>query len=460
MNPEETAEGRAAASPAPAAPEALVAARGSDTTAAEGQVPTSSGLRPSLPTRLFFGAWKLWFGSLLSTFFLGSFVVIGWAARAARREALKNWWRRSPQRAAGGRFEDFAVGEAATAEFARWPNWILGVRRRGTGWQPVLHLPPAGPEAGAPPKPRRLHRLLGGLAANVKLGVQMAFNTWVLTLPGCLLWAVAWYAGWQNSFNKGYEHAWFGPSIFLLGMLLFSAAMLYVPLAQARQASTGDWRRFYDFRVVWKLVRRRWLASLGVAFAWAFVSGLVLILKLAPMFAQYLPQFADATPAVALKASQNFFAFAALFLFPAFVALRLLAARVYARGLCDAWQAGALGEDALGEAEWHALRRLGLLTPRPAPGRRWFVRLAAWLATRAGQMTAAAVVFAGWFVLSFFVTVSEFINKTEHGRGWWNQPMVQLPWFDYTPGRLRAAAKHDRSTPEETAAPAAAPEAP
>jgi hypothetical protein len=418
------------------------------------EVPVA-GPRPNLPARFFFGAWKLWFGSILSTFFLTSFVVVGWAARAARREALKTWWRRSPQRAAGGRFEDFAAGDAATAEFARWPNWILGARACGTGLQPVLHASPSS--AGAPPRPRRLHRLLGGLVANVKVGVPMALNVGLLTLPAGLLWAVAWYAGWQNSFNKGYEHAWFGPSVFILGMLLFSAAMMYVPLAQARQASTGDWRRFYDFRVVWRLIRRRWLATLGVAFAWAFVTGLVLILKLAPMLAQYLPEVAALPPAEAVKTSQSFFGFAALFLFPAFVALRLLAARVYANGLRDAWQAGALGEDALGEAEWHALRRLGLLTPRPAPERVWFVRLAAWLATRAGQVTAAAVVFAGWFVVSFFITVSEFINRTEMGRGWWNQPMIQLPWFDYTPGRLRALAKEAAAGNPAPKAPAAAP---
>ncbi len=448
MNPEAATEGRASVSPQPFPPASDVPVAG----------PRLSWLR-----RAGFGLWKLWFGSLLSTFFLGSFAVIGWTARAARREALKTWWRRSPHRAAGGRFEDFAAGDAATAEFARWPNWILGARPCGTGLQPVLHPPSeaaaAGPEARASRKPALFHRLLGGLVANVRLGVQIAFNTWVFTLPGCLLWAVAWYAGWQNSFNKGYEHAWFGPSVFILGMLLFSAAMLYVPLAQARQACTGAWRRFYDFRVVWRLIRRRWLAALGVAFAWAFVSGLVLLVKVAPFLAQYDPKLMDLTPAAALEVSRNFFALAALFLFPAFVALRLLAARVYANGLRDAWQAGALGEDALGEAEWHALRRLGLLTPRPAPERVWFVRLAAWLATRAGQVTAAAVVFAGWFVLSFFVAVSEFINKTEHGRGWWNQPMIQLPWFDYTPGRLRAAARQENA-PEMTAAPTGAAEAP
>lgn len=153
MNLDAATEARTPAAPQPSPPAA--------------DVPVA-GPRPSRLRRGFFGLWKLWFGSVLSTFFPCSFVVIGWTARAARREALKTWWRRSPLRAGGGRFEDFATSDAATAEFARWPNWILGAPWRGAA-------------------STLLHRLLGGLVANVRLGVQMAFNTWVLTLPGCLL---------------------------------------------------------------------------------------------------------------------------------------------------------------------------------------------------------------------------------------------------------------------------------
>jgi len=269
----------------------------------------------------------------------------------------------------------------------------------------------------------------------------MAFNTAVLTLPGCLLWSFSWFAGWQNSFNKGYEHAWFGPTLFILGMLLFTAAMAYVPWAQARQASTQDWRRFYDFRLVWRFIRRHWLASVGLALAWAGASGVVLIVKLLPAVAQYVPYLADLPASEAVQVSHRFFALMALGLFPLFVGLRLLAARVYANALCSAYQAGVVTEDDLGEVEWHALRRLELLTPRPVPPRQGFVRLARWLATRTGQITAGAAVFVIWFGLSFLVIVSEFFSKSELGRGWWNQPMIQLPWFDYTPNRLREAAQ-------------------
>jgi len=375
--------------------------------------------------RYLVGAGQWIIGSLFSTFLLFSVLVVGWTARAAQREVLKSWWRRSPVRQRNGSFAEFAAEDPATSGHAAWPTWFAG----------------AGPGASSDAGRLRtfLRRRLGGLGRNARLGVQMIFNTWVLTLPGCLLWAVAWFGGWQNSFNKGYEHAWFGPTVFLLGMLLFSAAMGYVPLAQARQASTGDWRRFYDFRLIWRLVRRQWLASLALAVVWAGASGLVLLVKLMPQIAQYIPSLMDRPPAEVVSISQQFFAVMALGLYPLFVGLRLLAARVYAHALRTGYQSGALTEDDLGDAEWHALRRLELLVPAPLPERRWFVRLAAWLATRTGQVAAAAAVFAVWFVFSFLVVVSEFAAITEYGRGWCNQPMIQLPWFDYTPMRARNA---------------------
>ncbi|MFN0066655.1 MAG: hypothetical protein ACKVYV_03365, partial [Limisphaerales bacterium] len=217
--------------------------------AASGPV-APAGRRPGLPARLFFGAWKLWLGSVLSTFFLGSLAVIGWTARAARREALKSWWRRSPQRSAGVRFEDFAAGDAATAEFARWPNWVLGAPASRPTRQAA---PPSRPGDDTPARPRLLHRLVGGGFANLRLGVQMAFNTWVLTLPGGLLWAVAWYAGWQNSFNKGYEHAWFGPSVFICCNCRTSSAPAPITLGSFSGRITswigGPSRRMWTFHV-------------------------------------------------------------------------------------------------------------------------------------------------------------------------------------------------------------------
>lgn len=365
-----------------------------------------------------------WFvGAFFSTFFVLSVLVVGWATRAAQREVLRTWWRRSPVRRQTRDFAEFAAADSATRDHAAWPTWFAGSRNsdpasvgRTRSW---------------------LRSALGGSVLNARLGLQLLANTWVLTLPGCLLWAVAWFAGWQNSFNKGYEHAWFGPTIFVLGMVLFSAAMAYVPLAQARQASTGDWRRFYDFRIVWRLVQRQWLSSLALAVVWAGACSLVLLVKLMPQLAQYAPTLTDRPMAEMAAVSQRFFGVMALGLFPLFVGLRLLAARVYADALRSGFQSGALTEDDLGEAEWQALRRLDLLTPLPVPECGRWVRLAAWLATRTGRLAAGTAVVLIWFAFSFLAMVSEFAAISDYGRGWWNQPMVQLPWFDYTPARLR-----------------------
>lgn len=376
-------------------------------------------------------------GAFFSTFFVLSVLVVGWTTRAAQREVLRTWWRRSPVRRQTRDFAEFATADPATRDHAAWPTWFAGSRSADPALVGRLR--------------RWLRRTLGGAALNARLGLQILANTWVLTLPGCLMWAVAWYAGWQNSFNKGYEHAWFGPTIFVLGMILFSAAMAYVPLAQARQASTGDWRRFYDFRIVWRLVRRQWLSSLALAVVWAGACSLVLLVKLMPQFAQYLPNLTDRPMAEMAAVSQRFFGVMALGLFPLFVGLRLLAARVYAEALRSGFQSGALTEDDLGEAEWQALRRLDLLTPMPVPERSRWVRLAAWLATRTGRIAAGMAVFLIWFTFSFLAMVSEFAAISDFGRGWWNQPMVQLPWFDYTPARLRQGDEVD-SLPAKDAA--------
>src|SRR2546429_8683233 len=87
-----------------------------------------------------------------------------------------------------------------------------------------------------------------------------------------------WYDGWNNSFNKGYEQFSVGPGVSVLGILLFITAMLYVPMAQARQAVTGNWRCFYQFRLIRTLVRRRWFACFGLAALYALCSLPILVL--------------------------------------------------------------------------------------------------------------------------------------------------------------------------------------
>jgi hypothetical protein len=73
-----------------------------------------------------------------------------------------------------------------------------------------------------------------------------------------LLWLFAWFAGWNNSFHKGYELAFVGPAAGWLGVALFISDMLYVPYAQVRHAVSGERRRFFELGL---LRRLRWAGA-------------------------------------------------------------------------------------------------------------------------------------------------------------------------------------------------------
>jgi hypothetical protein len=399
------------------APDAPVAVR---------PTPGISGRIRSVATAL----WSLGFGAFCGLSFLLSFLVVGWAQRAARREVLKTWWRCRRGPLAGETFAEFAEADGGTAELARWPGWLLAQRR--VGWRGGSFRSIA---AG----------LLGSLGENARLGVQAAFNTAVFVLPGTLLWAVGWYAGWLNSFNKGYENYYVGMSLFGVGTMLFVAAMFYVPMALARQASTGDWRSFYQFGLVRRLIRRRWLANFSLAVLALGLSVPLLILKTMPGF---WPQLNEAllnlSAGEQLRRLERYYFLVSLYGVSAFLIFRLAAARLYARAMLQGVQAGTVTPEELADGEWQALHRLGLLAPRPEPARHWAWRLLRWLGTRAGRITAGMATLLVWLAFVLNVMTHEFFNYHAAGRGWWNQPLIQLPWFDYTPQHLREAAKAER----------------
>ncbi len=371
--------------------------------------------------------WRLGFGAFCGLSFLLSFLIVGWVQRSARREVLKTWWRCRRQPRAGETFVIFAEADGATTDQARWPNWILA--QQNGGWRGGSFRSVA---AG----------LLGSLAENARLGVQAAFNTAVFVLPGTLLWAVGWYAGWMNSFNKGYENYYVGMSLFGVGTALFVAAMFYVPMALARQASTGDWRSFYQFGLVRRLIRRRWLANFSLAVLALALTFPLLIFKSLPVFwPQMSEALQDLSAVEQLRRLERYYFVVSLYGVSAFLILRLAVARLYARAVVDAVQSGAITPEELADGEWQAMHRLGLLVPLAQPTQHWAWRLLRWLGTRAGRTTAGFATFLVWLAFVLNVMTHEFLNFHAAGRGWWNQPLIQLPWFDYTPQHLREAAK-------------------
>jgi hypothetical protein len=362
----------------------------------------------------------------------GAIMIVGWSYRLAQRSALRYWWSRSEHRQRGTRLADHLAQHDPAHEHVHWPNWFAhqnfreAIRRKeGTTtaaylWQLVK----------AP---------LHSLGVNLKLGVQGIFNTWVLTMPACILWLFAWYDGWNNSFNKGYEQAPVGPLTGILGIVLFIGAMLYVPLAQARQAVSGDWRSFYHFSFVWGLVRRHWLACLllaGISSAFFFP---VMIMKTAPMFFGMKEPFASMTDAQALKVLNSYFFWCAFLVLPLYIYLRVLAARIYARGVLHGIQTGEIKLADLAPRESVELQRLNLIQVNPPRSRHVLLRVA-------GSTTSLALFSAGIFATALILFTFAFQNfvsaffKYDQALGWLNQPLVQLPWFRYIPPRIQNPA--------------------
>jgi hypothetical protein len=394
-------------------------------------IPATRRSASSRVFRILLAPVKLFWGMAFCQGLAGSILVVGWTYRLAQRSALKFWWARSGE--GRGTFQDFLAGDPETTVHQGWPNWFWRQDARDT-----LKRPEGMSLA------RFCGRLLSAPVAsfwsNYWIGLKGILTTWTLTLPACVLWWFGWYDGWNNSFNKGYEQAPVGPLISIAGIFLFIAVMCYVPLAQARQAVTGEWRSFYEFRLIWSIVRLRWLACAGLALFYALLALPLNILKTMPMFfLQNHPEFADLAAPQLLKILNGYFFWCALVMFPAFVVLRLAAARIYASGLLSLVRAGRVPAGVLTGLEGGALRRLGLLEARPEPARHRLVRLVTWAGTRVGRTVSRVALVLIWFGFVAQIYVNEFLHY--HGAGGWlNQPLVQLPWFHYLPARLKNPA--------------------
>jgi hypothetical protein len=374
---------------------------------------------------------KFLWGMLFCQGLLGSILVVGWSYRLAQRAALRSWFSRSSRPQSRAAFGEFLADQDFSRHHADWPNWFLQQDFRDVVAQPL--------KSGLA---TRLVVLLRGLVhslwLNFRIGLRGILCAWALTLPAGVLWWFGWYDGWNNSFNKGYEQAAVGPLISVLGIVWFIVAMFYVPLAQARQAITGEWRSFFDFRFLWRLARANRLACAGLALLYCAFAVPLNILKVTPMFwPQMNPALADLSATRALSALNHYYFWCALVMFPAYVALRVVAARIYAAAVLRTVQLGQTTDASLHRVEREALDRLGLLELRLKPQRSALVRFVTWSTTRVGRVVATtALIFLGFaFVAQIYI--SEFFCY--HGAlAWLNQPLVQLPWFHYVPAGLKS----------------------
>ena len=399
------------------------------------------------------GSTRSWFwgpmgwvlGAVLMQHPAGALVVAGWLQRYLQRAVYRRWWKRCRGRL--GRFDDFVAEEPVLRDFRRLPNWVMA-QNHGEPWR-------LSPAVG------RIRWRVGGwlesLGRNLGAGIQVVGNVGVLLMPSGVLWAAGWWGGWQNSFHKGYEQFWVGPLLFWFGIGLFLAAMMYVPMAVARQAATGRWYSFWEGRIVWTLVKSSWLPTAWVAGIFAAANVAVMGLKSFPQFlpevriSELAKQGLDPTEAFhrgiekfdwsnlsgpeALGILNVYYFGASLVVFVVLILLKRLLGWLYSGAVLRAVRLGTLGEEQLSDVEWRLLRALGALEVQEPRGRPWVVRVVAWAGSKLGRSLCGAVTVLGWFAFVISIVVSEFL--TYHPVvGWMNQPLLHLPWFRYVPASL------------------------
>ena len=373
---------------------------------------------------LFF--WKSAVGILLCLTPLTAILVVGWATRAMQRTVLRSWFRKSSRAVENGPFPKFARASPSTRRLAYWPNWFVaedvGARIRearagGAGFFGRM---------GA-----FLRALGGGFWANLTTGLAVILSTWLLTLPACVLWLLAWWGGWENSFNKGYEQAWVGPVVGLIGTVLFMLAMTYVPLAQARQAAAGSWHAFFNFRLVRRLGSGNALSLLMLTILFVIAGAVTAGFRAGPLaIGNYFPDRVAALGETDLHRMVAVYWLAgAAVTFFAFVILRHAAAKLYARSLLSALRTGRVKPKQLSKTEYEFLYDLRLLDA-PERSRSGMVMRAMKSSGRGiSRLMSVVLGLALWFAFVALIFVSQFLNHDWFA--WVNQPMVQLPWLHW-----------------------------
>jgi hypothetical protein len=268
------------------------------------------------------------------------------------------------------------------------PGWLLGPRE----WQ--------GRPSG------RMTRALGGLGANIRAGLMALTALLVWTLPFTALWLGAWWAGWENSFNKGYEQAFVGPSVYFLGVFAAALVLPVLPLVFAHLAAEDRLSAAFELRRLRSVVAQAgWrvpaLAVLAALMALPFAGARGLITTAT----DWAPQLETMTPDQ-LAEVQGWITLALAAL--AFISVwltRSLAARVYT--LAAARAAG------LKPGLWDGTQAAEGAVPA-TPRSRTLATL--WY----------AIAMAATLAFSFLILAGQFLDYA-----WWRwifHPALTLPW--------------------------------
>ena len=262
-------------------------------------------------------------------------------------------------------------------------------------------------------------RYAGSLANHAATGVSATLSLAVLVLPSAALMAFSWYAGWNNSFYKGYEHAAVGPLLGLTGIGVGLVVMTYLPYAQARHALTGDWRMFFNWRQNLLLIGMRPFANILLPTVYACTGLAVAGARGLLTFVPQMPAFQSIEQDPAGFLGSWFFWWGVPFVILFFLTKRI-AARLYARALLRALRGGHIAHGELHDAERYYIRgALGTATARQSRG----------LANTLVRVLWPLVL---WFPMFAVLYAQQFVNYLGVW-GWLNHPLVLVPVLAYSP---------------------------
>ncbi len=359
-----------------------------------------------------------------------SILALGWVYRWVRYRVSQRLFRLS------------AIAETTTwQEFASNDESLTPVRD-------IPHLFRRQPGIPSPKNSafKCIHEWLHACWLNFRVGLGAIVTTWSLTLFPCAMWAIAWYTGWQISFTKMYEESATGFSLGFSGLLILTVLMLYVPLAQARHAFTGDWHSFFDWRFICALLWRRPLQLFLLAIGYVMANIVLTIFKALPTFLPTMnPALANLSAIAALEFLDQYYFYTGGIAFLLLLALKTIGGNIYSSAVREIWRQSALNPETFHQEEIRLFNLLeisyGSRYQKPGLVRK-ILKIPVNVSYRGAMLTLTILV---WSLFNFIPFVSEFFNYYPV-RGFLNQPLVQLPCFRYVPTHLEAKAAAEQKS--------------
>ncbi|MEM8976162.1 MAG: DUF4013 domain-containing protein [Pseudomonadota bacterium] len=249
-----------------------------------------------------------------------------------------------------------------------------------------------------------------GLWQTIVSGLKAFLVLVMLTLPFGALLLLSWWAGWENSFNKGYEQAWAGPAIALIGVALAIAILSHLPMAFARFATEGTVWSAFDLRRVRRLIRAvRW-RYLALTIVTVLAAAPLFLAQIAPTFMEKInPKVLTAGPDELRAIAGRWHLMATIYLLVVLFFLRRWAARLYARAVLSE-------PDAAGPFVRETISTIGLdASDVKATRRHW-----------TGMVSTSILGCAAWGSFIVMLYIAQFANHA-----WWNwinHALIGLPW--------------------------------